>query len=433
MPDYLLQGERDLWQYWADRCLPGGALTRDGRGVRVLFPGVLNTGPGPDFLGALIALNGAPAQRGDVELHLRASSWVAHRHHQDPRYGDVCLHVVLFDDGGTARTLLDRVVPVLGVGNLLPLDPAVGPVRGGPCLRPEAQRLAPEALRAVLRAAGEARFAGRAARWEGECLAQPIEAVVLRALLSAAGLGRNREACAALAEALDGPVLETLLASAGATAERTAAAVLLGMAGLLDAGRASDEERRLWEHYRSFWPGVPLPARCWRRFRLRPANLPEARLRTLARVLARRGLRGYLDQAAALICREHPPLAALYDLLQGRRAWAIEVWASVVLPLLAGWGNASGDPVLARRAAWLYARLPGGGESGVLARMTELSGLVRPPKAAIEQQGLLHVWVQYCSNLDCSHCPLLADASSARGRTPPVVPVPPRWPSPPES
>lgn len=405
--------ERDLWQIWEGRRLPAILHTREGYELRVLFPGIANTGPGPDFLGALIALDGGEAVRGDVELHVKASSWAGHGHHLDPRYAGVLLHVVLLDDGGPARTATDALVPVLALGPLLdaPAEAALRPP-SGPCTHADAPRPAPSELRALVIAAGHERFAMRAATWEGEWTARPAEDCVLRALLRAVGLGRNGEACDALADALDGPTFESLLARAGEHAPIAATAVLLGMAGLLEKAGAEEEVRRTWAAYRDYWPSRPIDPRRWQRFRLRPANLPEARLGMLATVLAQHGLLGFLDHIAALINRQPlPGAAALIAPLMPAggttgRAWALEAWTNVLLPLLAGYGHAHEQPRLAARALEIYGTLPGGGENQLLERMVKITGLPATPRPAVEQQGLLQLWQRYCSIQACATCPL---------------------------
>src|SRR5579864_693704 len=65
-----------------------------GRHLRVVFPGRRWGGPRPDFLGAVLACADGTLVRGDVELHLRASSWAGHRHALDAAYARVVLHVV---------------------------------------------------------------------------------------------------------------------------------------------------------------------------------------------------------------------------------------------------------------------------------------------------------------------------------------------------
>lgn len=89
--------EKVLQKIWADREFEVGRLTTmDGRAVRVVSPGKWNLLGGPDFTGARLRIGEEAERTGDVELHLRAEDWAAHRHAQDPAYRDVILHVVLF-------------------------------------------------------------------------------------------------------------------------------------------------------------------------------------------------------------------------------------------------------------------------------------------------------------------------------------------------
>ncbi|HWE62793.1 MAG TPA: DUF2851 family protein [Chloroflexota bacterium] len=412
MPTTPIAGERDLWRIWEERRLPAEIRTREGRRLRVLFPGLANTGPGPDFMGALFALDDGEPMRGDVELHLKASSWDAHRHHQDPRYIQVRLHVVLLDDGGPARTLDDASVPVVALGPLLEAPPAPDqPATAGPCMRSDAPRPAQARVQAVVKAAGAARFAVRAARWEGEWHGRSAEDCVLRALIHTVGLGRNADACTALADALDAATLESLLAGAREQAPRVATAILLGMAGLLEQARADDTLRQTWALHRDYWSARPLDSRRWQRFRLRPTNLPETRLRTVAAVLAQDGLCGFLERISALVEQPGVTVAALLapllpDGASSGRGWALESWTNVLLPLLAGRGHAHNRALLATRALEIYGTLPGGGENRILERMVAIAGLPHAPRTAIEQQGLLQIWQDSCGTQACAACPL---------------------------
>lgn len=420
MPEPIT-GEHNLWRLWERRHLPATLRTRDGRLVRVLFPGIAATQAGPDFMGALLAFDAGAAMRGDVEVHLLASSWSGHGHHLDPRYNGVILHVVLSDDGGPALTAGGTLIPVLCAGPLLeqPVRPQTL-AAAGPCRQMDAPRPDPARLPALLVAAGQERFAARACRWEGEWQSLPAESCMLQALLRAAGLGRNAEACAALAAAIDGPVLESLLARHDERGRLlTATATLLGMAGLLEQAHAGDDVRDRWRATRAYWPAHPLHARQWQRFRVRPANLPETRLALIAALIARRGLVGLLEDLVLLIDRAEPqaPTALIAALatpgLQSGRSWALEAWANVLLPLLAGYGGAMGRPALAERAEACYRSLPGGGENAVLGRMCAIAGLRLTPRRAIEQQGLLELWTRHCSVLACDNCPV-AGAAAAR-------------------
>lgn len=96
------------------------AFTTDGRRVTVLYVGKWNLMGGPDFKNARIRFDEGAEITGDIELHLHAADWSAHRHARDPAYDGVILHVVLFppSEGHVTRGVGDASLPVLV---LLPL------------------------------------------------------------------------------------------------------------------------------------------------------------------------------------------------------------------------------------------------------------------------------------------------------------------------
>lgn len=120
--------------------------TLSGEAVEVLLPGQATEKEGPDFVGAEVRIGGM-RWVGSVEIDRTPAQWYAHRHHENPQYRTVVLHVV-WEAPSSAVTLddLGRSVPIL------PLAPAV----------PEAQlrRLLPE--KAPFPCAGLARLAPEA-------------------------------------------------------------------------------------------------------------------------------------------------------------------------------------------------------------------------------------------------------------------------------
>jgi hypothetical protein len=70
-------------------------FTLSGKSLRVINPGEWNRLGGPDFLSAELEIAGDRIG-GDVEIHFRETDWTAHRHHLDPAYNGVVLHVLLF-------------------------------------------------------------------------------------------------------------------------------------------------------------------------------------------------------------------------------------------------------------------------------------------------------------------------------------------------
>lgn len=114
--------ERFLQRIWDRQLLHSSTLrTMDGRPVVVEHAGVLNTDAGPDVRNARIRI-GETVYAGDVEIHRTIGEWWAHRHHQDPAYDSVILHVILERPTGDERTTTrsGRDLPVLVLGDLLP-------------------------------------------------------------------------------------------------------------------------------------------------------------------------------------------------------------------------------------------------------------------------------------------------------------------------
>lgn len=89
--------ERLLQKIWLNGDFDRAHATLlDGRAVGIAHCGRWNLLGGPDFKNARLRLGGERESLGDVELHLHASDWAAHKHADDPAYDRVVLHVVLF-------------------------------------------------------------------------------------------------------------------------------------------------------------------------------------------------------------------------------------------------------------------------------------------------------------------------------------------------
>lgn len=93
---------QQVWRFRLWRSSSGRPVTSDGHQVEIIDPGILNTGPGPDFFNAKVRIDGQ-MWAGSVEIHVRASDWHRHGHDGDPAYSNVILHVVAVDDTEIAR------------------------------------------------------------------------------------------------------------------------------------------------------------------------------------------------------------------------------------------------------------------------------------------------------------------------------------------
>lgn len=89
----------------------------EGNPVEIINSGKWNKDAGPDFLEASIKINKL-VMAGNIELHVRSSDWVFHRHSSDPNYQNIILHVVFHHDLDIPE-LAERNVPVLELKNYI--------------------------------------------------------------------------------------------------------------------------------------------------------------------------------------------------------------------------------------------------------------------------------------------------------------------------
>jgi hypothetical protein len=427
-----------LWR--AQRFARAALRTTDGVPLEVIYPGRRRAERGPDFQEALLVFGGVQLERGGVEVHLRASDWARHGHDRDPAYNATLLHVVLWDDvGGPVRRADGRAVPTLALVDYLEeplghLAAALAPdapewplAERGPCAPAAAARL---------EAAGLARFAERQAAYAAALEEQGVAALLCAGLIEAAGFGANREAARALAARVP---YAAVRAAAGAGVEAVQA-LLLGAAGLLPSqrGRPADEPpcaalEAAWRRWRDA-VGAPLPADAWRFYGVRPASWPPRRLAGLGALLSRAAPeRLVADAARALRTRAPRPaaraLAAALVVEAGAGYWrdhcdfgrrsarplpaplgperAADTVVTIVLPLLAAWGEVLDDAALTAAARACYVQHPPAGDNERLRHMRRQvfgSDDRRLTATACRQQGLLHIYGRTCAWRRCGAC-----------------------------
>jgi len=67
--------------------------TESGEKIEILSLGIQNFDAGADFINAKIKIANV-IWAGNIEIHLRSSDWYAHKHHENPAYNNVILHIV---------------------------------------------------------------------------------------------------------------------------------------------------------------------------------------------------------------------------------------------------------------------------------------------------------------------------------------------------
>lgn len=423
--------EKQLFEIWRGQRFPEGALvTRQGVPVRVISPGRAGRGPGPDFRNAAIAGPSGVTLRGDVELHVRSSSFTAHGHTTDMAYRDVVLHVVFEDDIG-ADTLLPggKTAPVVA------LRPWVAQREGEirhwlerpllwvePC-HDAVLRMGADGVGAALDEEGDRRFEDKVGAWRDVIAQHGVEQALYSRLLEALGFGGNAAAMLTLANALPWSTLEPFMSDAVAVE-----AVLIGGAGLLPSqrGYAGPLDPHAVElEGASACAGVTpaLSVEAWKLWGIRPANHPARRIAAAAALLARLGRPSRaLDAVAAAKTADAIALLTVpaqgywarhFDVCAGPcslppaligRSRAIEMLVNVVLPIAA----ATGDSILASEARELYASLPRAASYGKTKFIENALRSAEMPLriSARRAQGLLALERDWCTQNGCGRCSL---------------------------
>ncbi len=395
-------------------------LTTEGQAIEIIHPGEHNTHAGPDFFNARIRI-GDTLWAGNVEMHLRASEWLTHRHHEDPAYDNVVLHVVLEEDQPIVRfvdgprlacLVLDGRIPPKLLANYQRLEHerAWIPCESFFATTPDIIRL--NWLDRVLVERMEQKTAAIA-----ELLVTTEnhwEVAFYQLLARNFGLKVNAEPFGMLARSL--PL--TVLAKYKNNPQQVAA-LLFGQAGLLDKTFQDEYPQTLAREYRHLahkYSLVPLAASQWKFLRLRPANFPTLRLAQFAalvhqsahlfsKILEAENVRA-LENLFAVQPADYWHTHYQFDKNSSPRTKALGLdfvyllIINTIVPFLFHYGRTKGDADLQNRAFRLLEELPpeanavmdGWAELGIRARH------------AYQSQTLLHLKTRYCDPKRCLEC-----------------------------
>ena len=269
-----------------------GLRATTGDPIEIVDLGRHNSNAGPDFLDARLRI-GDTLWAGNVEMHLRSSEWLAHRHQDDPNYDNVILHVVLDEDVVIHHPYGERI-PCLNLRPYLPVGLARQYLRlmrseqWVPCQNqlytvPDVtrslwlDRLLVERLEERTATLVE-RLRYNKADWEE---------TFYQSLAWGLGLKVNADPFLMLAESLP---LKTLIRHKNSLLQIEA--LLFGQAGLLSETFVDEYPRTLQKEYQFLqakYQLQPLAATHWKFMRMRPANFPSVRLAQWATLIYRTG------------------------------------------------------------------------------------------------------------------------------------------------
>ncbi len=456
--------EREVVRLWEQLLSKKTELvTEEGEGLKIVYPGRVNDDRGADFRDVVMA-TGQGLVKGDIEFHVNSRDWQAHRHHHDPAYNRVILHVVMWHNTGRATNLHDgRNIPVLAldkyIKGLINRWPEWGVGRGSagealknisenrsgmPC-RKAVEYLATNGLLKVLDCAGEERFLAKVAQFQVALARTEPAQVFYQGIMGALGYAKNKLPFIELARRLPLPVLESIVQGRISDEECLAQqqALLFGTAGLLPSQRQkghhenkSGKSNKLVRELERLWAssshdGV-MSSGDWHLFKVRPNNSPVRRVAAVSYLILRYREKGILAEVVNLV--ERAPVirdhrlekglvinvggywASHFDFGAGSRVRtpvllgegrAADIIVNVVLPFTFAWGKLTSQPGLGEKALTLYHGYPRLAANAVERHMREQLGLSSPlVNSAQRQQGLIHIYNTWCIQGRCDSCPL---------------------------
>jgi hypothetical protein len=399
--------------------------------VSVIYPGRTNGDSGPDFRDAVI-VNKSHLTKGDVEVHVKSSDWYSHEHHADAEYNNVILHVVMWHDCNSATLLQSgKPVPVLCLAKALRHQAYLLPYQQLPCSQ-ILEHMDRQTLKKLLNAAGEERFKQKAMHFQTEIKQEEAGQVLFRGIMRALGYAKNTKPFEDLADRMPLNFIESRESLA------LKQALLLGTAGLLPSQRWQGKfagEKEIQE-LEQIWQSAGKKAKTmkegdWNLSRIYPNNSPVRRIVAqsylLERYCERKLLAGILQlvKETTLPGGHHVLENSLtvagdgywrdhfdFDVRSKTKISALlgnskagEIAVNVILPFAFSWGELANEVKLKEHAIELYRSYPKLAENCITRHMKKQLGFEEPfDFIACHQQGLIHIFRNYCREGRCSQC-----------------------------
>jgi hypothetical protein len=404
--------------------------TTSGLPISILKPGWHNHDAGPDFLEARIKID-EMEWAGQIEIHVRSSEWYQHKHHTDPAYESVILHVVwsndrqvIHDDGACIHTLelKDRVdINLLHrYENLMQqTDPIICSAR--------LDSIETFDKAAMLERTVMERLESKASDvlsnlQENE---NDWEKTSYLLLARAFGLKVNAEAFEELAKATPSNLLKKLRHN-----RTQRMALLYGQAGLLQPDREDDYFNQLQEEYRFLkskhkLQGAISPTH-WKFSKLRPFSFPTVRIARFCLVMEQldhihhslieiEDIKSFFNR----INREDDPYwSTHYDF--GKKSsrnfskiggsFQDVIVLNVIVPLLAAYSKGIDDQRYMDKALSLLEST--NAEKNSITRRYLERGF--PIQNGLDSQGAIHLFKEYCHRRRCLQCQIGAKIVSSR-------------------
>jgi hypothetical protein len=390
---------------------------KTGEPIEVINPGQHNQDQGPDFFNARIKI-GNTLWAGNVEIHLKASDWLKHKHQNDKNYDTVILHVVGQNDMEIIRSdgnpipsteikcpkeLLEKYLFLMQNHQWMPCQTFIKRIDQFIFVQ-WLETLMIERLNNKILFIDE-RFKGTKHHWEE---------TFYQVMAFAFGFKTNAPPFLMLAQSLPLSVLakhkNQLL---------QIEALLFGQAGLLPIEPVDNYSTLLVREYRHLahkYQLTPLSGQLWKFAKMRPGNFPTIRLAQFAALIY---------QSSALMskvmeCKKTDDIRTLFQLKTseyweqhyqfgkpsdkkiktfGDEAFHL-ITINSVIPFMFFYGKMLGKPDISERAVEWLEQLPS--EKNHIINNWAGEGI--NARNALESQALIELTNNYCKHKRCLNC-----------------------------
>ena len=386
--------EELMYYVWQQKMFQS-ILTLDNTEIEIINPGLRNLDAGPDFFNAKIRINGT-LWAGNVEMHVRASDWFRHHHHDDKTYDSVILHVVLqadavirLHDGEMVKTVVMKI-PQDVMEKFERLTNSGQLIFSAINCRKHLNAVPSLILHDWQTSLAIQRMMNKVSRVkdiiDNKQKSWPEAFYVL--LCRSLGTGINSDSCERLARSLPYVYLQK-----HADNIRQLEAMLLGQGNLIE----DETTRSEYEFLRAKFNLRPIGNCAWKHSKIRPVSSPRSRLKALSIIINRQPNLF----SKILECQDVKSLTKLLyvpNLLGASTIGSIII--NSVIPTIMAYGQWQEDLDLCERSIDMLEALP----SEANRYMEQWISCGIPLRSALESQAMLQLYKEYCEPHRCLKC-----------------------------
>ena len=279
--------EKFLYHIWDAGHLNLNLHTVSGKQVKIGYQGQFNTFRGPDFVNAIINIDGEDF-RGGVEIHINTQDWIKHAHQEDEFYNQVILHVVFNHNSAGTCTIKENgeLSEILELKEQLSEDifKLIETAYDTPISKSDTycellSAIDNDHLLALLALHGKQRFLGKVRRFNASLNVSDFDQILYEGIMEAAGYDKNKLNMLQLAQSIPFHYLREWHRSGMDVTGMIS--IISGSSGLLlkSKTRLPEDLYATLMHAYEAQPFQAKKVQCdWQLFRIRPLNHPMLRI-----------------------------------------------------------------------------------------------------------------------------------------------------------